>query len=610
MTANLASGPTNHDVWTAPVTTSRTEEPIAPAPPVTVAARGDGGARSGPAVRRGLSAALLLLAALPAIAGLVDLWLDRGEPYFPYSDQAFLGLVVDDVGRHEVLLGAYSRFDWYHPGPMAAYLLAVPYHLLGEALQAFSVGALVINGSSMVVSVWLVRRRAGVLAAAWALVVLVMTVHVAAESFIRDAWNPYLPVLPFLAGTLLCWTAIRGDAWALPLAVVPLSLAAQSHIGFLPAVGAVGAVLAVGLLLRAVRHQRRRRAHRRSDDAPLPTGRPRRWAVAGVLALAIGVLLWTPPAVQQITGEPGNAGVLVDYLFNSSPAEPAGVGAGLRTVADEFGKLPATLTGSGPLQDELLPNGWPAPANAVGIVLFVGALAVAVARRRADALWLGAMTMATAAAGVAAVARIDGLTFPYLTKWTFVVGVLAWTTTGFSLLPEVSAAVGRTVGRFRRAPRPATLLGVPMAALVAVAVAVATMGSARAESPFTDVSGDYLALEQAIVADLERRGLGLGDEGPVVRVDFASTTRTEVLVGTLEPGPGVVLALHRDGVDVQVDDLWRISFGERYTERVDEAGYVATIAHSDGSSPPPEPWQQVLAVGPVYEVYGGVPPAG
>jgi hypothetical protein len=50
-------------------------------------------------------------------------------------------------------------------------------------------------------------------------------------------------------------------------------------------------------------------------------------------------------------------------------------------------------------------------------------------------------------------------------------------------------------------------------------------------------------------------------------------------------------------------------FGARFTHRADDARYVVTLAYSDGASPPPEPRQQVLAVGPVYEVYGGVPPA-
>jgi hypothetical protein len=50
-------------------------------------------------------------------------------------------------------------------------------------------------------------------------------------------------------------------------------------------------------------------------------------------------------------------------------------------------------------------------------------------------------------------------------------------------------------------------------------------------------------------------------------------------------------------------------FGARYTDRADDAGYVVTLAYSDRTSPPPEPWQQVLAVEGELAVYGGVPPA-
>ncbi|MGY2129777.1 hypothetical protein [Blastococcus sp. SYSU DS0617] len=551
-----------------------------------------------------VTVALLLLAGLPALGGLAGLWQGRGDPYLPIGDHALMALVVDAVGEHEVLLGAYSRFDWYHPGPMAAYLLAVPYNLLGEALQGLSAGALVINGVSVAVAVWLVRRRAGLVPAVWTLLVITLSVQIMGEGFLRDPWNPYLPVLPFLAGVLLCWTALRGDAWALPLAVVPLSLAAQSHVGFLPAVGAVGALLVAGLLLRAVRR-------RVAADAPRGSGQAvrqsRRWLVAGIVAVAVGALLWTPTVVQQLTGTPGNAGVLYDHLLRSSPEQTAGVSVGLRAVADEFGKVPAHLVGAGLTGAPLLPARWPAPAIAVGLALFAVALGVAAARRRGDVLWLGGLTLAVAAAGVVAVARIEGLAFTYLVQWTVVIGILAWTTVGLSLLPELEGGLRRVLGgRFPALP-PGTVLGVPLAALTVVAVGVAAVGTARADAPTTDSTGEVAALADAVVADLDRRGPGPGEDPPVVRIDFAPTT-TPVIVGTIHPGAGVALALHRAEVDVQVLDVWRIPFGSRFTDRADDAGYVATVAFADGTSPPPEPWQEVLAVRGGYQVYGGVPP--
>ena len=560
---------------------------------------------------RGLvTAALVLLASVPALAGLIDLWRERDAPYLPSGDHALLTMAVDAVGEHEVLLGAYSRFGWYHPGPLATYVMAGPYYLMNSAPQALSASMLAIGAVSVAVSVWLVHRRAGVVVALWALLAITLTAHLLGGEFLRDPWNPYLPVLPTLAMVLLCWTAIRGAAWALPLAVVPMSLAAQSHVGYLPAVGSVGAALVVGLLVRAIRRTRRRSSGIGAADSDRPQRRPWRWLVATVVAVVTGTVLWLPTIVQQVTGTPGNAGVLYDHLLRSSPEEPAGLSTGLRIVADEFGRLPAFLVGAGPSAEvPLLPGGWPPSAIAVGITLFALAMAVAVARRRGDALWLGALTLTLAAAGVAAAARIDGLPFPYLVQWIVVIGILAWITVGLSLLPELERLLGGASGRRLARVRPGAVLGVPLAAGAAVAVLVAAIAVARADTPASDASGEVTALGRAVVADLDRLGLRTGPDAPVVRVDFAGTSRTDVFIGTPDPGTGLVLALQLAGVDVQVSDFWGLAFGPRLTDRADEAGYLATVVFADGTSPPPEPWQRVLASEEEFAVYGGMPPA-
>jgi len=591
------------------MTTSRIGD-LLPVPPPRTAPAPD----TAPRIRRGgtgaiVTTALVVLASVPGLAGLLDLWRERGEPYLPSGDHALLTIAVDAVGQHEVLLGAYSRFGWYHPGPMATYLMAGPYYVLGGALQSLSASMLLVSAVSAAASVWLVHRRAGVLVALWALVAITLTVHLLGGEFLRDPWNPYLPVLPFLAGTLLCWTAIRGEAWALPVTVVPLSLAAQSHVGYLPAVASVGAALCAGLLVRAIRRARRRSPGTAAADSGRPRRSPWRWLLASVVGFATGIVLWLPPIVQQVTGTPGNAGVLYDHLVRSSPEEPAGLATGLRIVADEFGRLPAHLVGAGPSTDvPLLPERWPALAIAVGIALFAGAMAVAVGRRRGDALWLGGLTLTLAAAGVAAAARIDGLPFPYLVQWIVVIGILAWITVGVSLLPELEHLVRRARGRRVARVRPGTVLGVALAAGAVAAVLVAAIGVGRADTPASDATGEITALERAVVEDLDRLGLRTGPDAPVVRVDFAGTSRTDVFIGTPDPGTGLVLGLYLAGVDVQVSDFWRVSYGPRLTDRADEAGYVATVAFADGSSPPPEPWQQVLAVAGEFAVYGGMPP--
>ncbi len=544
-------------------------------------------------------AVLIALAALPPIAGLLGLWAGHGAGYLPYGDQAVLEMSVRDVGHHEVLLGAYSRFGWYHPGPMAAYLLAVPYRLLGGAHQALSAGSLVVAGVSLVCSVLVIRRRSGNLVALWSLLVILVGVRLLGADFLRDSWNPYLPLLPFLLAVLLCWTAILGDAWALPAAVLPMSLAVQSHIGYLPPAAATVGVLGCGLAVRAV--SRRRRAHG-GDGGPGP--RRVRWLYAAIASMVIGVLLWLPPLVQQLTSPTGNAGTVLRYLRQSSP--DGSLSMGFRAVADEFGKLPGFALGVEPPDRVLLPAMWPPATIAIGFALFALAFAVGIRRRRPEVYWLGALTVGVAGSGVAAIARIDGLPFFYVTRWTAVIGMLAAVTVGMGLLPEAVALVRRASRSGRLASlRPASVLAVPLVLLTTVISLVTGVGVARADTPQTDYTGGIQRLEEAVVADLRR--LGLPEKDSVVRVDFAATTRP-VIVGTSFAGSGLVLSLVRNGIDVQLPSFWKLPFGQRYVERVDAARYVATLAYSDGSSPPPEPWQRVLAVAGEYQVYGGQPP--
>jgi len=40
------------------------------------------------------------------------------RPYVTVWDQALTEIWIRDVGRHAVTLGPYSRFGWFHPGPL------------------------------------------------------------------------------------------------------------------------------------------------------------------------------------------------------------------------------------------------------------------------------------------------------------------------------------------------------------------------------------------------------------------------------------------------------------------------------------------------------------
>jgi hypothetical protein len=72
------------------------------------------------------------LAVLPLLVSAVALVL-VGSEFRPIGDYALTEMHVRDVGRHEVLVGLFSRAGWAHPGPMLFYMMAPFYWLTGRA---------------------------------------------------------------------------------------------------------------------------------------------------------------------------------------------------------------------------------------------------------------------------------------------------------------------------------------------------------------------------------------------------------------------------------------------------------------------------------------------
>jgi hypothetical protein len=98
-------------------------------------------------------------AVLPFVVSAVALVVDVGSSYVPGSDHALSEMLVRDVGRHPVLFGLYSREDWSHPGPLLYYLLAPFYWVTGGSSIGLALGALAINGASVVGMGLIARRR-------------------------------------------------------------------------------------------------------------------------------------------------------------------------------------------------------------------------------------------------------------------------------------------------------------------------------------------------------------------------------------------------------------------------------------------------------------------
>lgn len=456
---------------------------------------------------------------LPFAVGIVVLLVVVSGDYHPVHDLAQIELRVRDVGHHEVLLGPYSREGWYHPGPAMFFLLALPYRLTGGASVGMGVGALLINGAAVAGIVTVARRRGGTPLFLITLVACGLLIRSLGPDFLRDPWNPSLPVLAFGLVLFLSWAMTCGEAWALPLGAGVASFVVQTHIGYLALALPLVAWGAAWLVVLAVR---------RPDEVPR-----RRLALAALVTVGVVAVLWAPAVVQQVTAEPGNLGEAFEYFrLTDEPGHDAA--DAWRVVADQFTATPEWIAGNKTLTISGEPTALygAAPIPVLLVVLVVAAV-VLWRKGTSDARRLLLTLGLALVLGALAVVNTTGLAFMYRLRWVEVLGM----TSGVVVLWAAWLVVAE------RAPSPATArrLGAAAVAMVLVLATAATVGAARAGTPQARDSAAVAALVPEVVAALPE-----GDEPVLIR---------PTSFGSMLFVPAMLLALEREGVAARIDPV-------------------------------------------------------
>jgi hypothetical protein len=452
--------------------------------------------------------AVAALLALPALVAALSL---LGRHWYASGDQAYEVLRIADVGgRHTPLVGAPSRFGWYHPGPLLYLLLAPWERMLGET--GVLAGTAVLNAAALVGVAVVARRRGGIALLLWTGLLVTALVHSLGPSVLLDPWNPWAGVLPFLLFVMLAWSVMCGDLACLPWAVGVGSFVVQTHVGF--------GLLVVGLLIVAL------------VVAALGPSRGRlgRWvAVSGVVV----VVLWLPPLIQQAAGHPGNLAEVARYFLHPqyTAQQVANYGAG-STVGwtTAFGVMGKELTPPGPwlTGQEINTLGFVANTAAWPAVLVIlatmGAGLLAWRRGARDAALLAGTAVVLASLGLVATARVSGILAPYLVRWWWVVTLTVWMAIGWCLAEAL---------HLRRLMPAAGVLAAAGSVSLTAATVVAAVPAPLPLTPASDA-----------IAHLASSTAGAVSRGSPTLVHW---TVPETLSGV---GPGVFTELDLEGLDV------------------------------------------------------------
>ena len=456
------------------------------------------------AVFAAVVSALPLLAAIAAVA--------RG-PWTPVADDALIALRTGDVFTSAPpLVGVYSRFRWNHPGP-ALFLTLAPFQaVLGT--RGLVLGAGLVGSAALAFSMWLLWRRGGaplVVLMGCALVLLA----VGSGGDLVDPWNPYVSVVPLVALMAGAWSVLEGDRWILPVVVGIASWLVQVHLGYVLLAVVLAGVAVVARLAR----------------------RPWRDARAE-LAVTAGVLLvaWLPPIVQQLTSDRGNLSRIVDTPARNVVGLHRALGVAAQQIALPRGWLLGDDRTEGILR-------WVSTAPVWWLLLPLVAwllAGIAVWRRTADrdlartALRYQALAGVLVPTAVVSVARIQGLPFPYLVRWQWVVAMFVWTSVAWSALVATGLVVRRDGAvTLRTGDRTvAVVAGVVATILVCVGVTAAVRTPLPDEDRARSVDAVVGRVVDAIAGDAAVRMVAEGD----YRDEYRN---------------GIGAALERRGIDVQ-----------------------------------------------------------
>ncbi|HXW38122.1 MAG TPA: hypothetical protein VEJ44_00395, partial [Acidimicrobiales bacterium] len=347
---------------------------------------------------------------------LVPAVIEMAEGWRPTRDDAMITIGAAQVFSAKFpLVGVWSlasqgtHHAFFDPGPLLFWLLAVPVRL--DPAQGAVWGSALVCGAALSLAaeaLWSVVGWPGPVAVELVVADLSWQTHI----FSHVDWNPYFGLVFLVATVAVGWAVAVGRFGWWPVTVFLASVSAQCHlVDTLTAVALVGAVPCVAYALGY---------------------RPRRWRwlIGGV---AVAVLGWAAPLVQQWTTHPGN----LSLILSSPGSRRVGLGFGLHAMATAAAPDPIWLT-KYPFLTTLV-TGMPAylehHGTAWGVVVLALLAAVAVTagrtrRRRLAATAALAFLISLATVVTFAAFPSHNLVVPlaYLCAVLWAVGIVVWVT--------------------------------------------------------------------------------------------------------------------------------------------------------------------------------------
>jgi hypothetical protein len=425
-----------------------------------------------------------VLLAIPLVIALVVL---RHPRWYPLGDLAQTEMRVRAVpSRHAPLIGLPGRLGQLgnqgsHPGPMSFWLLWPFYQLFGAQAWALEAATVALHVIAVATALWIGYRRGGTRLALGVAVVLALLTRAYGAAFLTQAWNPYLPILAWIVVLLALWSVIVDDLVLLPVAVFAASFCMQTH---LPYLGLGGGLIFLGVLFVFAR------AFRQRADDPGALRHAMRWTA---VAAVVGVVVWIPPLIDELTQSPGNLTVVWRELTNP-PEPPIGARHGLSWVLVHLNPWHI-------ISREMLTTSAAASVipGVVILVLWLVTVVIASRARNRALLALHGVVGASLLLAAFSLARVHGVPWYYLTLWAWGICALLLLAVVWTLGTVVSQRAQGKVLQWA----PSAIDGL-LAAVVVVCVVVFSIEATSTEVPLPRHSTTVGRLAPPLIRALDK----------------------------------------------------------------------------------------------------------
>ena len=336
------------------------------------------------------------------------------------GDGALLELSTRNLFTRGILLGPYSRFHFFHPGPFYFFLRFPLYILSGCRNSSFLITTSLIALGSMYGAWHILRKRLGNTAALlFSVCSAFFLLHMSKTIWLSE-WNPFVIIFPVL---LFCISAaafagrFRG---AFLLMVLSGSFVAQTHLGGIPS---LASVFLIGLICFVYQWVIR------TDQRNSPLVKWKQY-LPGILLLFV---LWLPPLYEQVSAEgKGNMTKIQEFFEDGKPdaTHSEAFSEWSRSIsAFELGSLPEQMNrndSSGTLA-----------LVTVALKLLFLSMGYSLLRKRGDQSFMSSLNLICIGlygASWYSVLQIRGDLNPYLVTWMEVIAPVSLFTILYSFL--------------------------------------------------------------------------------------------------------------------------------------------------------------------------------